>query len=221
MAATTPCSSAARWPGFTTRPPRRPQASGSRLRRRRWQPSPGKRNRRAWTWWTSTKRTSPPSRTKWRRRDASAFLEVNPEAKMKAVLEISNNLAGTVDLSALLPKILDSLFGIFRCADRGCILLKDDATNQLVPRDRRHQHSLDDVRSPVELGRPGAKHPDHRLAEHAGAVHSRGSGHFDDRNNEHMCDTNVEGQKRAAGSPSDGQAVAGRCPSPCPRLPTK
>jgi phosphoserine phosphatase RsbU/P len=49
------------------------------------------------------------------------ILEVNPEAKLKAVLEISNHLAGTVDLAALLPKILDSLFGIFRCADRGCI----------------------------------------------------------------------------------------------------
>jgi hypothetical protein len=32
-------------------------------------------------------------------------LDVNPEAKLKAVLEISNSLAGTLDLAALLPKI--------------------------------------------------------------------------------------------------------------------
>jgi len=47
-------------------------------------------------------------------------LDVNPEAKLKAVLEISNGLAGTVDLTALLPKILDTLFDIFKYADRGC-----------------------------------------------------------------------------------------------------
>ncbi len=79
------------------------------------------------------------------------ILEVNPEAKLKAVLEISNNLAGTVDLTALLPKILDSLFGIFRCADRGCILLKDDKTGELVPRAMRHRRKDED--STVRLSR--------------------------------------------------------------------
>jgi serine phosphatase RsbU (regulator of sigma subunit)/pSer/pThr/pTyr-binding forkhead associated (FHA) protein len=79
------------------------------------------------------------------------ILEVNPEAKLKAVLEISNNLAGTVDLTALLPKILDSLFGIFRCADRGCILLKDDTTGELVPRAMRHRRKDED--STVRLSR--------------------------------------------------------------------
>lgn len=79
------------------------------------------------------------------------ILEVNPEAKLKAVLEISNHLAGTVDLSSLLPKILDSLFGIFRNADRGCILLKDEATDQLVPRAMRHRREDED--STVRLSR--------------------------------------------------------------------
>jgi phosphoserine phosphatase RsbU/P len=79
------------------------------------------------------------------------ILEVNPEAKLKAVLEISNNLAGTVDLAALLPKILDSLFGIFRCADRGCILLKDDKTGELIPRAMRHRRKDED--STVRLSR--------------------------------------------------------------------
>ncbi len=72
------------------------------------------------------------------------FLDVNPEAKLKAVLEISNNLAGTLDLASLLPKILDSLFAIFKYADRGCILLKDAQTGEMVPRAMRHRRADED-----------------------------------------------------------------------------
>ncbi len=78
-------------------------------------------------------------------------LDVNPEAKLKAVLEISNGLAGTVDLAALLPKILDTLFTIFRYADRGCILLKDEQTGKMVPRAMRHRRKDED--STVRLSR--------------------------------------------------------------------
>ena len=77
------------------------------------------------------------------RENAGRFgvLDVNPEAKLKAVLEISNSLAGALDLASLLPKILDSLFSIFKCADRGCILLKDEGTGQMVPRAMRHRRA--------------------------------------------------------------------------------
>jgi len=78
-------------------------------------------------------------------------LDVNPEAKLKAVLEISNSLAGTLDLAALLPKILDSLFGIFKYADRGCILLKDEQTGEMLPRAMRHRRKDED--STVRLSR--------------------------------------------------------------------
>jgi len=78
-------------------------------------------------------------------------LDINPEAKLKAVLEISNGLAGTVDLAALLPKILDSLFSIFMYADRGCILLKDKETGEMVPRAMRHRREDED--SSVRLSR--------------------------------------------------------------------
>ena len=78
-------------------------------------------------------------------------LDVNPEAKLKAVLEISNSLAGTLDLAALLPKILDSLFSIFKYADRGCILLKDERTGEMVPRAMRHRRKDED--STVRLSR--------------------------------------------------------------------
>ena len=78
-------------------------------------------------------------------------LDVNPEAKLKAVLEISNSLAGTLDLAALLPKIIDSLFSIFGYADRGCILLKDERTSEMVPRAMRHRRKDED--STVRLSR--------------------------------------------------------------------
>ncbi len=74
-----------------------------------------------------------------------AGLDINPLAKLKAVLEISDCLAGTVDLAALLPKILDTLFRIFVYADRGCILLKDDETGAMVPRAMQHRRKSEDA----------------------------------------------------------------------------
>jgi sigma-B regulation protein RsbU (phosphoserine phosphatase) len=71
-------------------------------------------------------------------------LEVQPEAKLRGVLEISRALAGTVDLAAILPRILDSLFNIFTGADRGAILLKDPATGQLIPRAMKHRRPGED-----------------------------------------------------------------------------
>jgi len=78
-------------------------------------------------------------------------LDVNPEAKLKAVLEISNSLVGTLDLAALLPKIIDSLFGIFNYADRGCILLRDERTGEMAPCAMRHRRKDED--STVRLSR--------------------------------------------------------------------
>lgn len=70
-------------------------------------------------------------------------LEVQPEAKLKAIIEISRHLAGTVDLDAMLPKILDNLFGVFPAADRGCILLKNDA-GQMIPKAIKYRRESDD-----------------------------------------------------------------------------
>lgn len=60
-------------------------------------------------------------------------LSASPEAKLSALLEIMKNLGKTVGLEAVLPKVLDSLFTIFLQADRGFIILKDEAGN-LIPR---------------------------------------------------------------------------------------
>jgi sigma-B regulation protein RsbU (phosphoserine phosphatase) len=73
------------------------------------------------------------------------LLDVRPEAKLKAVLEISRSLAGTVDLEKLLPRILDTLFEIFPQADRGCILLKDEESGQLRPAAQKHRREEDDA----------------------------------------------------------------------------
>ena len=78
-------------------------------------------------------------------------LDVQPEAKLKGVLEISKALAGSADLDSILPKILDTLFSIFPHVDRGCILLKDEATGKMIPRAMKHRrHSDDDT---VKLSR--------------------------------------------------------------------
>ena len=130
------------------------------------------------------------------------LLEVNPEAKLKAVLEISNNLAGTVDLSALLPKILDSLFGIFRCADRGCILLKDEKTAQLVPRAMRHRRKDED--STVRLSRTII---DKVLAEKTGILSADASMDSAFSNSESIADINIRSMMCVPLLGSNGQVL--------------
>jgi phosphoserine phosphatase RsbU/P len=71
-------------------------------------------------------------------------LDVQPAAKLRGILEISRTLAGTVDLMELLPKILTTLFGIFPGADRGCILLKDRESGQMIPRAIKHRRPGED-----------------------------------------------------------------------------
>lgn len=72
------------------------------------------------------------------------LLDVQPQVKLKAVLEISRSLAGTLDVEKLLPRILDSLFTIFPHADRGCILLKNPE-GKLVPRAMKHRVETEDA----------------------------------------------------------------------------
>jgi len=72
-------------------------------------------------------------------------LSVRPEQKLKGVLEISRALAGSVDVESMLPKVLDTLFGIFNQADRGCVLLQDAESGELVPRAMKHRRESDDA----------------------------------------------------------------------------
>jgi serine phosphatase RsbU (regulator of sigma subunit)/pSer/pThr/pTyr-binding forkhead associated (FHA) protein len=61
-------------------------------------------------------------------------LEVNPQAKLKALLEIGQNLGRALGPDQVLPKLLDSLFAIFPQADRGLFVLRDPATQRLMPK---------------------------------------------------------------------------------------
>ncbi len=62
------------------------------------------------------------------------LLETQPAEKLRVLLEVSANLGKTLELDKLLPKIVDSLFGLFRQADRCFLIQTDEATGRLMPR---------------------------------------------------------------------------------------
>jgi serine phosphatase RsbU (regulator of sigma subunit)/pSer/pThr/pTyr-binding forkhead associated (FHA) protein len=64
---------------------------------------------------------------------SNLLLETQPADKLAALLEISSNLTGTLDLDPLLPKIVDALFLVFRQADRGFMIFREEGTNKLIP----------------------------------------------------------------------------------------
>ena len=70
-------------------------------------------------------------------------LSVQPEAKLKGVLEITRALAGTFELESILPKVLDALFKIFPYADRGSILLRQD-DGKMIPAAQKHRRASSD-----------------------------------------------------------------------------
>jgi len=70
---------------------------------------------------------------------AGLKLEVNPEAKLKALIEISQSLGGSLALSEVLPRLLDSLFKIFVQADRGFVILREPRSGRLVPQAIKHR----------------------------------------------------------------------------------
>ncbi len=70
-------------------------------------------------------------------------LEVNTEAKLKALIEIAQNLGRAVGLEKVLANLLDSLFTIFVQADRGFIVLKDRGTDRLVPKAVKYRQEKD------------------------------------------------------------------------------
>jgi serine phosphatase RsbU (regulator of sigma subunit)/pSer/pThr/pTyr-binding forkhead associated (FHA) protein len=74
---------------------------------------------------------------------------VQPEAKLRAILEITHNLSNSLDLKVVLPKILESLFTIFPQADRGCILLRDPVTGQLAPKAVRQRSNQGDAAAAI------------------------------------------------------------------------
>lgn len=66
-------------------------------------------------------------------------LQMNPEAKLKALIEIGQNLGKAIGLEQVLANLLESLFKIFTQADRGFAVLKDAATSRLIPWAVKHR----------------------------------------------------------------------------------
>lgn len=60
--------------------------------------------------------------------DSDFRVSVNPETKLRGVLEISRALRGELDLDAALTKVLECLFHIFPQADEAFALLNDEET---------------------------------------------------------------------------------------------
>jgi serine phosphatase RsbU (regulator of sigma subunit) len=81
------------------------------------------------------------------REEVSAFssnytlFRQDPAQKLQVILEISQNLARTLDLEPLLEKLLDQLLGLFPHADRGMVLLCEN--DHLVVRSQRSRRPED------------------------------------------------------------------------------
>ena len=69
------------------------------------------------------------------------LLGAHPADKLRALLEISDNLSRTLELDRLLPRIADSLFQLFKQADRCFVILAEEGGKLLpkVTRTRREQ----------------------------------------------------------------------------------
>lgn len=67
------------------------------------------------------------------------LLNVNPEVKLRAMIEITQSLGKAVAVDEVLPKLLESLFKIFPQADRGFVVLRKGANGPLAPRAIRHR----------------------------------------------------------------------------------
>ena len=76
---------------------------------------------------------------------------VRPEDKLNGILKINEALAGNVDLHAICPRVLETLFEIFPQADRGAILLLHGEENELQPVTHRHRQPGDSA--PVRISR--------------------------------------------------------------------
>ena len=71
-------------------------------------------------------------------RDSQRF-SGNAETKLKALLEINNNLGSAISVDQVLPKVLDSLFKVFMQADRGFVVLQERENGPLIPKAVKHR----------------------------------------------------------------------------------
>lgn len=77
---------------------------------------------------------------------AQQFLDIAPTDRLRALLDISTNLSKTLDLEPLLNQIADTLFSVFKQADRCFVLILDEAGRPAPKVMRGRRPSLDDTR---------------------------------------------------------------------------
>ena len=83
--------------------------------------------------------------------NAGVRLTVNPEVKLRAMIEIAKNLGKAVSLDEVLGKLLDSLFKIFIQADRGFVILRTQPDGLLVPKAIKHRRA--DMEDQIRISR--------------------------------------------------------------------
>ncbi len=60
-------------------------------------------------------------------------LEAQPADKVLELIEITNNLSNTLELDSFLPKVVESLFRLFKQADRGFVILREETIDRDKP----------------------------------------------------------------------------------------
>ncbi len=71
---------------------------------------------------------------------AKELLEVQPSDRLLALLEISTNLSRTLEMELLLPQIADTLFSVFKQADR-CFVIMLDEQGRMIPKVEKSHRS--------------------------------------------------------------------------------
>lgn len=64
---------------------------------------------------------------------ARELLDLQPAERLRVLLDISTTLARTLELDQLLPQLAESLFGVFKQADR-CLIIQFDPAGRPYPR---------------------------------------------------------------------------------------
>lgn len=73
------------------------------------------------------------------------LLETQPAERLRALLEISGYLSAATEQTALLDRIIETLFNLFKQSDRCFIILKDDITGKMLVRNFRSRRQTDET----------------------------------------------------------------------------
>jgi sigma-B regulation protein RsbU (phosphoserine phosphatase) len=78
-------------------------------------------------------------------------LNVRPEVKLKAIVDLCTELGTVLKIDDVLPSILTALFRIFPQADHGLVMLKNPATERLNVRASKSRKADDDENIPLSM----------------------------------------------------------------------